>query len=164
MHQNQLIAVGYFATAGGDTVNHIAAWSGSDWSSLGSGLGGFFGTTGYTLQTFNSNLLVGGYFTTAGGKASSYFAEWTKQASACPIAMTGDVNNTGDRGTSDIIYLVNRVLKAGPALIPCQAAGDVNCDGSLSTSDIIYLVNFVLKGGPAPCDVCTIIPGTWSCP
>ena len=82
----------------------------------------------------------------------------------CSITLTGDVNNTGDRVTSDIIYLVNFVLKGGATPIPCKGAGDVNCDGNVATSDIIYLVNFVLKGGPAPCDACTLVPGTWSCP
>lgn len=82
----------------------------------------------------------------------------------CPVTLTGDVNSSGDRVTSDIIYLVNFVLKGGPAPIPCIAAGDVTCGGGVVTSDIIYMVNFVLKGGPAPCDVCTLIPGTWSCP
>jgi hypothetical protein len=82
----------------------------------------------------------------------------------CPVVMTGDVNQSGDRSTSDIIYLVNAVLKGGPAPLPCPAAGDVNCDHNLATSDIIYLVNSVLKGGPAPCDVCTMIPSPWSCP
>lgn len=82
----------------------------------------------------------------------------------CPITLTGDVNAAGGIVTSDIIYLVNFVLKGGPAPLPCTAAGDVNCAGGVATSDIIYLVNFVLKGGPAPCDACSLVPGTWSCP
>jgi hypothetical protein len=44
------------------------------------------------------------------------------------------------------------------------AAGDVNCNGAVTSSDVIYLVNYVFKGGVPPCDVCTLIPGTWSCP
>ncbi len=82
----------------------------------------------------------------------------------CAVTMTGDVNLTGDRTLSDIVYLVNNVLKGGPAPQPCLAAGDVNCDNNVATSDIIYLVNAVLKAGPAPCDVCTMIPSPWSCP
>ncbi len=99
---------------------------------------------------------------------TDHMSTWRRDFSgiACPIPPggTGDVNASGGIVTSDIVYLVNHVLKAGPAPVPCRAAGDVNCDGNVSNSDIIYLVNFVLKGGPAPCDACTLIPGTWSCP
>lgn len=82
----------------------------------------------------------------------------------CPIAVSGDVN--GDYGVmaSDIIYLVNYVLKGGPDPIPCPAAGDATGDGEVKSSDIIYLVNYVFKAGPYPTDVCSLIPGVWSCP
>jgi hypothetical protein len=83
---------------------------------------------------------------------------------SCPITQTGDVNGSGELQTSDIVSLVNYVLKGGPDPQPCPAAGDVNCDGQVVTSDIVYLVNTVLKGGPAPCDACDLVPGTWSCP
>jgi len=33
-----LYAGGYFTTAGGNSVNHIAKWNGSNWSTLGSGM------------------------------------------------------------------------------------------------------------------------------
>ena len=85
-------------------------------------------------------------------------------AVSCPVAVTGDVNTSGSVNTADIIYLVNSVLKAGPEPVPCRGAADVNCDGQVGTSDIIYLVNSVLKAGAPPCDVCGLIPGTWSCP
>jgi hypothetical protein len=83
---------------------------------------------------------------------------------ACAVALTGDVNVSGDMSLADVIYLVNYVLKAGPDPQPCAAAGDVNCSGDIVLSDVIYLVNYVLKAGPDPCDVCTMIPATWSCP
>ena len=37
IYDNKLIAGGYFTLAGGDTVNHVAAWDGSTWSALGNG-------------------------------------------------------------------------------------------------------------------------------
>jgi hypothetical protein len=61
----------------------------------------------------------------------------------------GDVNRSGSITSSDIIYLVNYVFKAGPLPVPLQS-GDVNKDGSINASDVIYLVNFVFKGGPPP--------------
>jgi hypothetical protein len=86
------------------------------------------------------------------------------EADFCGVAMTGDVNVNGEIATSDIIYLVNFVLKAGPPPLPCEASGDANCTGEVNTTDIILLVNYVLKAGPPPCDVCSLIPGTWGCP
>ena len=55
----------------------------------------------------------------------------------------------------DIIYMVNHLLRAGPAPVPVPEAGDVNCDGSLALGDVIYLVNFLLRGGPSPCNACS---------
>ena len=83
---------------------------------------------------------------------------------ACPVALTGDVNLNGSYTSADIIYLVNYVFKGGASPQPCEAAGDVDCSGGVTSADIIYMVNFVFKGGPAPCNVCTLIPGTWTCP
>jgi len=85
-------------------------------------------------------------------------------ASNCPVALTGDLDISGDIKASDIIYLVNYVLKAGPEPLPCPASGDTNCDGEVKASDIVNLVNYVFKAGAAPCDVCSLIPGVWSCP
>ena len=83
---------------------------------------------------------------------------------ACPISVTGDVQQSNDVNLTDVVYLVNYVLKAGPVPYPCAAAGDVNCSGDVNSTDIIFLVNFVLKAGPPPCDVCSLVPWTWSCP
>ena len=86
------------------------------------------------------------------------------ESGACPVVQTGDINESGNITSADVIYAVNYVFKAGPTPLPCEAAGDVNCDGVVTSGDIIYLVNYVFKGGAAPCDVCTMIPVTWSCP
>ena len=84
---------------------------------------------------------------------------------SCVVEITGDVNTDGRISPSDIIYLVNYVfLRGGPPPQPCLASGDVNCNGSIRSDDIIYLVNYCFKNGPAPCDVCTMIPGYYTCP
>jgi hypothetical protein len=88
---------------------------------------------------------------------------WHGAASACPIAITGDVNESGTLTSADIIALVNFTFKGGAPPAPCEAAGDVNCSGSVTSADIIYMVNHVFKGAAAPCDACSLIPGTWSC-
>jgi hypothetical protein len=82
----------------------------------------------------------------------------------CPVTLTGDANNTGSINSADIIHLVNYVFKSGPSPLPCEASGDVNCSGLVTTADVIGMVNYVFKSGPEPCDVCTLIPGIWSCP
>jgi hypothetical protein len=84
--------------------------------------------------------------------------------SSCPIALSGDTDASGEVKSSDAIYLVNYVLKAGPEPLPCPAAGDADGSGDVKSSDIIYLVNYVLKGGAAPIDICALIPDVWSCP
>jgi hypothetical protein len=83
---------------------------------------------------------------------------------ACPVILTGDADQSSEIKLSDVILLVNYVLKAGAVPVPCAAAGDVNCDGAVKLSDVIGLVNYVLKAGTPPCDVCTLIPGNWTCP
>ena len=82
----------------------------------------------------------------------------------CPVTQTGDVNISGAITSADIIYMVNHVFKGGVAPLPCAASGDVNCNGANTSADIIFLVNHVFKGGAPPCDMCTLVPGTWSCP
>jgi hypothetical protein len=75
----------------------------------------------------------------------------------CPIAQTGDVTGDGTVSQGDIVYLVNHVLKGGPAPVPVKEAGDVNCDRNVGLADVIFLVNYVLKGGAAPCDACVLL-------
>jgi hypothetical protein len=98
------------------------------------------------------------------GRSDVTCYQQVRLGAGCPITLTGDVQGSGTISAADIIYLVNFVLKAGPVPLPCAASGDVNCNGTVSTSDIVYLVNRVFKAGPEPCNVCTLIPSTWSCP
>jgi len=82
---------------------------------------------------------------------------WVHLNMLCPIELTGDVNDDGQITQSDIIYLVNHLLRAGPQPLPLVQAGDVLCDGDLDLGDVIYLVNFILKAGPSPCNACALI-------
>lgn len=79
-----LYAAGEFATAGGVTVNGVGRFDGTNWSSLGSGLGGFTLTlavledpgeaTGATLYA------GGGFFTTPDGVVLNHVGRWTGSA------------------------------------------------------------------------------------
>lgn len=83
---------------------------------------------------------------------------------ACPVVITGDVDNTGAVTASDLIRLVGFVFKGGIAPQPCRAAGDVDCSGAINASDVIAMINFVFKSDKPPCNVCSQFNGTWSCP
>ena len=75
-----LYAGGYFATAGGVTVNGIAKWNGTEWSSLAgpSGTGVYGGVRALAVYDDGSGeaLYAGGNFSSAGGVWASSIAKW----------------------------------------------------------------------------------------
>jgi len=79
-----LYAGGSFATAGGVTVNKVAKWNGSAWSSLGGGL--VSASAAYALVVFDDGLgagpalYVGGGFHTIGGIDLDCIARWNGAA------------------------------------------------------------------------------------
>jgi hypothetical protein len=64
--------------------------------------------------------------------------------------LRGDPNRDGKKNVSDVIYLINYVVKQGPSPEPVSL-GDVDCNGDVTIADIVYLVNYLFKGGKAPC-------------
>ncbi len=68
-----IYAGGSFTQAGGQTVNHIASWDGSNWMALGWGVND--DVWGIAIAP-NGDLYVVGNFTQAGGQAASYIARW----------------------------------------------------------------------------------------
>ncbi|OGC85079.1 MAG: hypothetical protein A2V73_03065 [candidate division Zixibacteria bacterium RBG_19FT_COMBO_42_43] len=65
-----------------------------------------------------------------------------------PGNANGDVNQAVN--LTDIIFVVNKVFKGGPASNPVCAT-NANGDGTLANLvDIVYLVNYVFKGGLPP--------------
>jgi hypothetical protein len=75
-----LYAGGEFTTAGGVTVNRIARWDGTVWSSLGSGVNGWVGALAIFDDGGGPALYAGGSFTTAGGVAANNIARWNGTA------------------------------------------------------------------------------------
>lgn len=59
----------------------------------------------------------------------------------------GDVTGDSIVGLSDIVFLVNYVLKSGEAPSPLKM-GDANGSGAVDIVDIIYEINYLFKGGP----------------
>lgn len=93
----KLYVVGYYETAGGVPAKLIAAWDGTAWSALGSGIAQGVGgnnLTALTMAEHEGGLFVGGFFTTAGDKSSQKLARWDFGA-ATPVEH-GDVAGGGD--------------------------------------------------------------------
>lgn len=72
----RLYAGGSFTYAGGYTVNHIAAWDGTNWSALGAGMNGSVWSFAEFQDEGAPTLYAVGNFTLAGQAASSRIARW----------------------------------------------------------------------------------------
>ncbi len=70
-----LVAGGFFNTAGGIPANSIARWDGSNWSAIGTGLGQG-GTVKALARLANGDLVAGGNFYEIGGAFVSLLARW----------------------------------------------------------------------------------------
>jgi C1A family cysteine protease len=64
--------------------------------------------------------------------------------------LPGDADGSGEVLIQDAVYLVNYVLKSGPAPVPL-GSGDADCNGEVELSDVVYLINYLFRSGPAPC-------------
>jgi hypothetical protein len=111
----ELIVGGQFTIAGGQTVNHIAKWTGAAWLPFGSGINGDV----RAIAIYNSQVIAGGSFTTAGGNAASNIAAWNGSAWA-PLG-------PGFNGTVRALISLNGVLYAG---------GDFTAAGATPVSHI----------------------------
>jgi hypothetical protein len=83
-----LYACGVFTNAGGSVVTrNIARWDGTNWESLGSGIGNE-ATSGASrataLTVWDNDLFVGGIFETAGVCDAEYIARWNDQIDFTP--------------------------------------------------------------------------------
>jgi hypothetical protein len=67
-------------------------------------------------------------------------------------ALCGDLDDDGEIGLSDVVYMLNYLYKGGPApqCDPITSCGDVNLDDLIDTADCVYLLNYLYKGGPPP--------------
>jgi len=87
VYNNSLYAGGYFTLLddGTTSAKHIAKWSGTAWSVVGSGSNAGITTTSstYVLNSsivYANTLYVGGTFTGAGGATANYIATWNGTA------------------------------------------------------------------------------------
>jgi hypothetical protein len=106
-----LYAGGFFTTAGGQTVNHIARWSGTVWLPLTgpstTGMAGGTNTYVSSLIVFDDGngpaLVAAGTFETAGGVNVNNIAKWNGTAWS-PL---GAAANSGTNGTVRALLVYN---------------------------------------------------------
>jgi hypothetical protein len=110
-----LFAGGHFTTAGSVTVNYVAKWNGTNWSSLGIGMDDRV----LSLLMVGTNLYAAGDFTMAGGVSAYHVARWDG-TSWSPVGM--GMNNTVNALAYDGTYL--------------YAGGDFTLAGGVSANNL----------------------------
>jgi hypothetical protein len=78
VYNNTLIVAGAFGGIGNNQlqVNNIAAWNGTQWDSLSTGVGTTTNNFVSVLANINNALYAGGGFSTAGGVTANSIASW----------------------------------------------------------------------------------------
>jgi hypothetical protein len=121
-----LYAGGTFASAGILPVDNIAKWDGMNWSAVGAGLTGLFGTAAHAsveaLAVFNGELYAGGSFATAGAVTATCLARWNGSAwSALGTAPDEGITNVFTPGLVPVQALLPHNDGSGPALYAAGA-------------------------------------------
>jgi hypothetical protein len=86
-YNGDIIAGGYFTSAGGVPANKIAKFDGTNWSAMGLGFDAS-GVDEYVkaATTWNGIFFAGGAYTQAEGNPMNYIAQWYEPATAAPVA------------------------------------------------------------------------------
>ncbi len=81
-YDNELIAGGYFQSAGAQSASCIAAWNGTSWRGLGAGMTSTTSITPFVraLAMYDGELIAGGYFTRADGLVVGSVAAWNGES------------------------------------------------------------------------------------
>jgi hypothetical protein len=140
-----LIAGGEFTTAGGQTVNSIARWDGSEWHPFTSG--GQIGVNSNVsaLTVWNGDLIAGGSFTMAGGQTVNRIAAWVTPVPSGPA----DLNCDGTVDVLDLLILLDNWGACPPvergATGKCGDVGgcpaDLNGDCAVDVLDLLILLD-----------------------
>lgn len=116
IYNAKLVVGGNFSSAGGNFTDNIAAWDGSNWSTLNTGLQG--GDGGFSpigsvnaLTVYNSNLIAAGIFTSAATTTLCNIAQWNGTSWA-NIANTMGWTTYMPILTSLVVYN-NKLIAAG---------------------------------------------------
>ncbi len=107
VYDGKLIIGGLFWEAGSIAANKIAAWDGSTWSTLGSGMNGQV----RGLAVYDGQLIAGGSFTTAGGVPAAGIAAWNGTSWS---ALGSGLAAGSDSGSANALSVYNgRLIAAG---------------------------------------------------
>lgn len=165
-----LYVTGNLNGAGGQPANRIAKWDGSQWSTLGDGLGGPGRGLGVYDDGTGDALYVVGSFSTAGGSPASYIAKWdggtwsgvggglTGGSSALALLSYDDGSGEGESlfvggsfieaDAEPVEWVVKWVGCADSSGIP----GDLDGSGTVDGADLAILLG--AWGACADCDDC----------
>jgi len=127
-YNGKLICSGSFTVIGGVPANRIAAWDGTNWTALGTGL-----SAGASCMTvYNNELYVAGKITTAGGVTVNNIAKWNGTTWSSVGGGTGASSN----GVRDLKTIATGVI----------AVGDFTQVGGVNTSNVAYWNGSVWAG------------------
>jgi hypothetical protein len=86
-YNGDIIAGGYFTTAGGVPANKIAKWNGATWSAMGLGFD-LVGIDEYvkSATSWNGIFFAGGAYTQAEGNPMDFISQWYEAPTLAPVA------------------------------------------------------------------------------
>jgi len=71
-YNDEVIAGGWFTTAGGNPANSIARWDGAQWHPMGAG----FEAAVFALTVYDDELIAGGWFGPSPFTTLNFIARW----------------------------------------------------------------------------------------
>jgi len=155
-----LYAGGYFATAGGFTVNRVARWDGSTWSSLAGPSGTGVSGEVYALTVFDDGwgpaLYAGGYFTKAGSLTVNRVARWDGSA-------WSGLSTPAGTGTNSTVSALAVIDGASGSIL--YVGGDFTIAGGLPSGRIAAwhcVPDTITPSDPTILSSSTHTPGVWS--
>ena len=63
----------------------------------------------------------------------------------------GDYNNDDLADLSDLMYLIDFLVKGGPAPVGGAGRADCNCDNYINVADVVYYMNYLFGSSDEPC-------------
>jgi hypothetical protein len=118
----RLYASGSFTTIGGVAASGVAAWNGTAWAALGSGIASTV-SAGVIKSGPDGNIYVGGNFTTAGGGSANRIAKYNPLTGVWSALGTGMDANVGaiGWGLDGTLYAGGQFTTAGGVASPNAA-------------------------------------------